>query len=71
VCLANAPWASGVVLIWNLLPDGCIYSRTQGGSLMVEDYAIQIPWWAVVPVVLVVALGVWKLAKLLWAMLGS
>ncbi len=38
---------------------------------MVADFAIQIPWWAVVPVVLIVAVGVWKLAKLLWAMLGS
>ena len=38
---------------------------------MVSDFAIQIPLWAVVPVVLIVAAGVWKLAKLLWAMLGS
>ena len=38
---------------------------------MVADFAIQIPWWAVVPVVLIVAFGVWQLAKLLWAVLGS
>ena len=38
---------------------------------MVADFAIQIPWWAVVAVVLIVAVGVWKLAKLLWAVLGS
>lgn len=38
---------------------------------MVEDFAIQVPWWAVVPVVLIAAAGVWKLAKILWAMFGS
>jgi len=38
---------------------------------MVADFAIQIPWWVVVPVVVIVAAGGWKLAKLLWAMLGS
>jgi hypothetical protein len=38
---------------------------------MVESFAIQIPWWAVVPVVLIVAVGAWKLASLFWAMLGD
>ena len=38
---------------------------------MVADFAIQVPWWAVVPVVLIVAVGMWKLAKLIWAVLGS
>ena len=38
---------------------------------MVADFAIQVPWWAVVPVVLIVAVGVWKLAKVIWAVLGS
>ena len=32
---------------------------------MNEVVAIEIPWWIVVPIVLVIVIGAWKLVKLL------
>ena len=37
---------------------------------MVEGYAIQIPIWLVIPVLLFLVLGGWKLVKLMWTMFG-
>lgn len=34
-------------------------------------FAIQIPWWVIVPVLIVVLLGAWKLVKLLWAAISN
>ena len=38
---------------------------------VITDFAIQIPWWVVVPVLIVALLGAWKLAKLLWAAISN
>ena len=32
---------------------------------MVESWAVQIPMWVVVPILLLIVFGVWKLVKLL------
>ena len=31
----------------------------------VAGFAFQIPWWVVVPIVLVIVIGAWKVVKLL------
>ena len=41
------------------------------GSGGVGFVSIGIPWWVAVILLLFVAFGVWKLAKLLWTMFGS
>lgn len=40
------------------------------GDVMVQDFAVQIPIWVVIPVLLLVVVGGWKLVKLLWTMFG-
>lgn len=45
---------------------GCgVAGRAFLGSLMVEDFAVRIPLWVVLPVIILIVLGAWKLVKLL------
>jgi hypothetical protein len=37
----------------------------------VQDFAIQIPWWAGVLIILAIVFGVWKLAKILWVVISD
>jgi hypothetical protein len=37
----------------------------------VHSFAIQVPWWAGVLIILAIALGVWKLARILWAVVSD
>jgi hypothetical protein len=39
-------------------------------SAMVEDFAFQVPLWVVLPVLILVVLGAWKLVKLLFLTRG-
>jgi hypothetical protein len=39
-------------------------------NVNVQDFAFQVPIWIVIPLLLVVVVGVWKLGKLLWAALS-
>jgi hypothetical protein len=41
------------------------------GSGGLAAVSIELPWWAIVLLLVVAAIGVWKLAKVLWAMFGS
>jgi len=37
----------------------------------VRDFVIQVPWWAGVLILVAIALGVWKLAKILLALVSD
>ena len=41
------------------------------GEQYVHAYAIQVPVWVVVPILLVVGFGLWKLAKIVWVALSN
>ena len=37
----------------------------------VRDFVIQVPWWVGGLILVAIALGVWKLAKILWAVISD
>jgi hypothetical protein len=41
------------------------------GDAFVHDFAFQVPIWVAVVTLLAVGFGVWKLAKVLWAVMSD
>jgi hypothetical protein len=37
----------------------------------VQAFAVQVPWWAAVLIILAIAVGIWKLARIFWAVISE
>jgi hypothetical protein len=43
------------------------FGTTMPEQAYVQGWAVQIPWWAALPIIVIVVFGAWKLIRLLWA----